>query len=382
MKYSILFLINSRLFKVWKAAFMFDYYFATIFFSVFIMIVLKVMVYYNEFLEKDQKKRLDLLAGLVILTSLAEWSGVQLDGAALWTRPFHIAVKVVELSLAPAIPFLCADVIQDKRHPLILDFFLGTQALLEVLSQFFKGIFYVNAENIYFHGPLYVIYVVAFLSGILFFIWVVLKACRQQYGIRRIILLFLPFFAICGLIFQYTGQKPRVIWLCTSIDILLMYILYVELTMNTDALTHLLNRQCYESRISRMRDPANIFYFDVDDFKGINDTYGHAYGDLTLSTAAECIQEVFGNSGYCYRIGGDEFCAILPGLLSDPRKYVEQFTHTVELQQEKDLRFPYISIGYAQFDPVTDRIANVVKEADSSMYRRKRASKESRQKTR
>ena len=361
---------------------MFDYYFATIFFGVFIMIVLKVMVYYNEFLEKDQKKRLDILAGLVILTSLAEWAGVHLDGAALWTRPFHIAVKITELSAAPAIPFLCADVIQDKKHPRFLDLLLGIQALLEVFSPFFKGIFYVNAENVYFHGPLYLIYMISFLSGILFFIWIVLKACRQQYGIRRIILLFLPFFAVCGILFQYTGQHPRVIWLCTSIDILLMYILYVELTMNTDALTHLLNRRCYESRISRMRDPANIFYFDVDDFKRINDTYGHAYGDLTLSSAAECIQEVFGNSGYCYRIGGDEFCAILPGLVSDPEGYAVQFTKTVELRQEKDSRFPYISIGYAQFDPAADRIADVVKEADSSMYRRKRNSKESRQKTR
>lgn len=361
---------------------MFDYYFATIFFGVFIMIVLKVMVCYNEFLEKIQKKRLDILASLVIITSLAEWAGVQLDGAPLWTRIFHIAVKVTELSLAPVIPFLCADVIRDKSHPRILDVFFTGQALLELSSAFFGTVFYVTAENIYGHGPLYFIYVCSFLSGILFFIWIVIRACRQQYGIRRIILLFLPFFAICGLIFQYTGQEPRVIWLCTSIDILLMYILYVELTMNTDALTHLLNRQCYESRISRMRDPANIFYFDVDDFKAINDTYGHAYGDITLSTAAECIQEVFGNSGYCYRIGGDEFCAILPGHLSDPRKYVEQFTHTVNLQQEKDQRFPYISVGYAHFDPAENRIADVVKEADSAMYQRKRTSKESRQKTR
>lgn len=357
---------------------MFDYYFSTIFFSVFIMIVLKVMVYHNDFLEKDQKRRLDFLAGLVILTSLAEWAGVQLNGADSWTRLFHIASKVTELSLAPVIPFLCADVIQDKRHPFALNVFLMIQACLEIVSPYFGWIFYVTEENLYFHGPLYFIYVASFLFGILFFIWIVLKTCRQQYGSRRILLLFLPFFVICGLLLQYTGQHVKVIWLCVSIDVLLMYNLYVELTMNTDALTHLLNRQCYESRISRMSDPANIFYFDVDDFKNINDTYGHGYGDLTLSTAAECIQDVFGSNGYCYRIGGDEFCAILPGGLSDPKKYLSQFSHLVELQQEKDSRFPSVSVGYAYFNPAEDRIADVVKEADSFMYRKKRKTKEER----
>lgn len=357
---------------------MFDYYFSIILFAVFLMIVLKVLVHYNMLLELEQKRRLSWLSTLLIITSLSEFAGVHLDGTAAFLRPMHIAVKVAELSLAPVIPYLCASVIQKKPLSKVIRLALGVHAALVLLSGMVGGIFYVSADNFYFHGPLYPVYVFAFLSGILFFIGVVLLECRQQYGIRRVLLLFLPAFAILGLLLQYVLSDAKVIWLCTSIDVLLMYVLYIELTQSTDPLTHLLNRQCYESRISRLREPVLIFYFDVDDFKQINDTYGHSFGDLTLALAGECIQSVFGKAGECYRIGGDEFCAILSYDKFRPEDLLNDFLHSTELVRQKNRRFPYISAGYAHFRPGDDQIADVVKTADTFMYLRKRNAKEKR----
>ena len=51
--------------------------------------------------------------------------------------------------------------------------------------------------------------------------------------------------------------------------------------------------------------------FDVDNFKQINDHYGHVQGDVCLAEIAECIKKVYANDGYCYRTGGDEFCVLL-----------------------------------------------------------------------
>ena len=52
--------------------------------------------------------------------------------------------------------------------------------------------------------------------------------------------------------------------------------------------------------------------FDVDDFKQINDRYGHVQGrSLSWQEIAECIKKAYANFGYCYRIGGDEFCVLL-----------------------------------------------------------------------
>ena len=55
---------------------------------------------------------------------------------------------------------------------------------------------------------------------------------------------------------------------------------------------------------------------DIDHFKSINDNYGHKHGDIVLQQVAINIRNVFGNMGYIYRIGGDEFAMILkPGQL-------------------------------------------------------------------
>lgn len=79
----------------------------------------------------------------------------------------------------------------------------------------------------------------------------------------------------------------------------MVYILYSELTQKIDTLTRLLNRRSYESRLASLRGHAVIYYFDVDEFKSVNDTFGHGVGDAVLAEV-----------GYCYRIGGDEFCVI------------------------------------------------------------------------
>ena len=90
----------------------------------------------------------------------------------------------------------------------------------------------------------------------------------------------------------------------------MVYILYSELTQKIDTLTHLLNRRSYESRLALLRGHAVIYYFDVDEFKSVNDTFGHGVGDAVLAEVGSTIYAVFSKVGYCYRIGGDEFCVI------------------------------------------------------------------------
>lgn len=359
---------------------MFDYYFATIFFAVLMMIILKILIIHNGLLESEIKEKLDIIATIVICTSLAEWGGVRLDGAPLWTRGTHIVVKVLELSLAPFIPVLCADVIGSLRWRKGIYGILGGQMVLEMLSGFTGFIFSVDSANVYHHEAYYWIYVAAFILGIVLFVGMSLGQSMQQYGPRRILLLMLPVFAFCGLFFQYfgsAGSEIRVIWLCTSIDVVLMYIMYLELTQNTDALTHLLNRRYYESEISRMRHPAVIYYFDVNDFKYINDTYGHSFGDVCLATVGSCIQEAMGKKGRCYRIGGDEFCAILQIKPQEAEEHQKNFTMQMRIRREHLKELPYVSVGYAYYDPKKDSIVDTIKKADAMMYHYKRISKES-----
>ena len=55
-----------------------------------------------------------------------------------------------------------------------------------------------------------------------------------------------------------------------------------------------------------------LIFMDMNHLKQINDIYGHGAGDELLIGAAQSIQKAYGSLGYCFRIGGDEFCAILP----------------------------------------------------------------------
>ena len=105
----------------------------------------------------------------------------------------------------------------------------------------------------------------------------------------------------------------------------MVYILYSELTQKIDTLTHLLNRRSYESRPASLRGHAVIYYFDVDEFKSVNDTFGHGVGDAVLAEVGSTIYAVFSKVGYCYRIGGDEFCVIAQISDTAAEKYLSEF---------------------------------------------------------
>lgn len=338
------------------------------------------MVYCNEMLDHSKKIRFGFAAALIVIAAISEWLGVFLDGKPLWTRPIHIIVKTMELSVAPFIPVICADILSRLKHRRIIYCVLGIQVILEIISAFTGFIFRVDSTNFYHHSTFYAIYIISFVFGILLFSYKVFYESHRQYGMHKVLLLMLPLLAICGLAFQYMDDGIHVIWLCTAIDLALMYIMYLEVAFNTDALTHLLNRSYYESRINRLREAALIFFIDVNDFKSINDTYGHAYGDLALTEIANSIKATFGNNGYCYRIGGDEFAAITKLPASAAESYIESFYHHLRHKQKKNKHLPSASIGYAFFDPNEDRpISDVIDEADAMMYENKRKSKEAAQ---
>jgi len=85
---------------------------------------------------------------------------------------------------------------------------------------------------------------------------------------------------------------------------------------NTDELTGLLNRRAYEDAISELNEEIkedNFVYvsIDVNGLKSVNDTLGHVAGDELLSGAAECMKRCMGAYGKVYRIGGDEFVALI-----------------------------------------------------------------------
>ena len=113
-------------------------------------------------------------------------------------------------------------------------------------------------------------------------------------------------------------------------------------------------------------------YFDVNNFKQVNDTYGHNIGDLCLRSIAERLRSVYGKFGSCYRIGGDEFCVVLESHLDSMDALNETFLKAIESLKKADPRMPGVAVGYAIYDSATTHIRKAIEEADEMMYRNKR----------
>lgn len=85
----------------------------------------------------------------------------------------------------------------------------------------------------------------------------------------------------------------------------------------TDPLTGLLNRRAFDARVQRLRAasepfPTGLIICDIDHFKRVNDTHGHDAGDIALKHVAKLLRDVSGEESICARLGGEEFCILLP----------------------------------------------------------------------
>lgn len=156
-----------------------------------------------------------------------------------------------------------------------------------------------------------------------------------------------------------------------------------------DELTLLSNRRGFEALArhalgvcKRLEKPATLLFFDLNDFKQINDTYGHAEGDGALKTFADVLRIAFRESDVIGRLGGDEFVALLTAadhietsaIMARLREILDERNAT--LKRGYDIRF---SVGQIEYDAGRHPdIEALLADADKAMYLHKQASKRAR----
>ena len=151
----------------------------------------------------------------------------------------------------------------------------------------------------------------------------------------------------------------------------------------TDGLTGMKNRLAFNEAESTLpKDPDAkymIIQFDINDLKKVNDVYGHAEGDRHISGAAKIIRDSVHSSGDCYRVGGDEFVAIISGgdVENTAQSAIERMERLTEEYNanEKPPVMLDIAYGMAVFAVSDGDLEKSVRLADKRMYECKRVKK-------
>lgn len=126
------------------------------------------------------------------------------------------------------------------------------------------------------------------------------------------------------------------------------------------------------SRLRRYGRPVSLLYLDVDDFKAVNDRFGHAAGDSLLATVGHVLRCTVRSNDIVARLGGDEFTVLMPetaqlAAVGVARRLRDELRR-VTLPDGDVLRF---SIGVAAFVKAPSSVDAMIREADALMYRAK-----------
>ena len=147
---------------------------------------------------------------------------------------------------------------------------------------------------------------------------------------------------------------------------------HLEETAGIDALTRLGNRTSYEDAKNRLHTeenlPMSIILGDVNGLKQVNDTLGHRTGDSLLCEVAKVLEQHAQPNGYAFRIGGDEFLLLLPGM---PEETMRDTIRAIRAEMASILDLPFkpsIALGGMVMQRMDERIDDLVALADKQMY--------------
>lgn len=296
--------------------------------------------------------------------------------------------------LSPVVPslwllYVHCEIYQDEnrvkqlKKPLLI--LISLNAAITVLSLHFRWTYYIDKENIYHRGPLF--FVPASITiGLILIALIIIVLNRKN--IEKKHYFSLVFFAvppsIC-IFLQITFYGVSFMLNGLTLSFLIVFITIQNHRMDTDYLTGVYNRKRLETYLkykintSSAKKTFSAILIDLNDFKEINDNYGHDIGDQALETSVKLIRSCLRANDFIARYGGDEFYIILDvSNEKDLIRAVERICACVEKYNDKSKK-PYslgFSMGYAVYDFETHMKAEEFqKQIDTLMYEDKRANK-------
>lgn len=322
----------------------------------------------------------DLLWGLNFThywTSGHEWSSILSVG-------YHISIGVLCYAC-----FVYSETVQQStfvRHRLSQVTSLipiSLLALLVISSVWTGWVFRIDAEGHFSDGPLYWLYQVLAYNYLVFTgLTTFVRSVRKQFYDRQDVFRMLTVSVLplmLSAVLQEAFRELQILCVGVAAGALLVYVSSLEQQISIDGLTGLNNRMHLIRYVgSRMRSrprgkTLTFMMMDADDFKFINDTYGHLEGDLALTTIAEALRRTVSHREGCFvaRYGGDEFSLVCETEQDEEITVIvrELRAHLDVLSRERGTRHPLkLSIGMAAYDG-SQSIPDLIGAADAELYR-------------
>lgn len=266
-------------------------------------------------------------------------------------------------------------------YPLVIINFINFAIV--ILSQFFGWYYFIDSNNIYHRGPLFNL-ASLLIFGLLFIAFI--KIIRNRKVLSKSHYASLIFFAIppfIGLALQVIIYGVSIVLNSVVLSLLIVFLNIQNHNMSTDYLTGLYNRKKLDSylgekiELSTKLKTFSAIMVDLDDFKYINDNFGHYKGDVVLQISAKILNSCIRTTDFIARYGGDEFLIVLETHdIKDLETIVNRIKMTVKKFNEISDQ-PYeigFSMGYAVYDfDANMKTEEFVRYIDGLMYENKKA---------
>lgn len=306
-------------------------------------------------------------------------------------RTLNIIFTTLMISFTPVVPMLWSvyvdfkifmDVNRFKRHTRFLSIPIAINILLVLLS-FLGGIsgktvFTIDSQNVYHRNELYIVSVLLNYSYLIY-ASILLKKNKSMVDAREyktLKLFIIP--PSIGAFVQVAVFGIKLVWFSMTISLVIIFIDVQNKLLYMDSLTGLYNRRNLEKYIKTVLVQKNKYQtlggilLDINDFKFINDTFGHIEGDNALVSISNVLKKTFDENDFVSRYAGDEFIIITKD------KTIEELEEKV-IRLDKDIELfnktskkPYditFSRGFHLFENENDITEeSFIKKIDLLMY--------------
>lgn len=297
--------------------------------------------------------------------------------------------------LAPTMPWLWCmyidyQVFQSKnRVKRMIPLMVAENAMFAVVVLFFRAkgwFFYIDSNNVYHRGDFYWISVFFTVLPMAVAFVTIIKNRNRIEGRYYFAFSFFPVPPMIAIVAQCLFYGTSMVLNAIAFSILIVFLNIQNQSIYTDFLTGIGNRKKLENYLknkvksSTFSDTFSAVMIDLDDFKEINDTYGHNMGDKALEVTTRLIKSCLTGNDFMARFGGDEFCLILDVseqevlevTVHQIRRIIERYNSNSELPFDLSL-----SMGYAVYNHKSKMSAyEFEKKIDRLMYEQKLAKRE------